>query len=92
MNNPFRAALTALNVSLAELDYIGEDTDGVKESLAQIQAAMRVLEYAPKVADALDKAERFGASEDTPEGVRVIRISDKLAKIISTRLRGEADE
>jgi len=36
-SNPFAAALTALSVSLAQLDYVGEDCDGVKESMAQAE-------------------------------------------------------
>ena len=47
----FDAALTTLNVSLAQLDYVGEDCDGVKKSMAQIESAMRVLESAGEYAD-----------------------------------------
>jgi len=45
----FDAAKTTLNVSLAQLDYLGEDCDGVKQSMAQIQAAIRLLEAADQV-------------------------------------------
>jgi hypothetical protein len=52
-------------------------------------SAIRVLEYAPKVADGLDNAERVGAEKDEPEGSRWIQMSDTLAKIIARGLRGE---
>ena len=42
-----------------------------------------------EIADAMDKAERMGASKDEPEGVRYIIISDTLAKQWASILRGE---
>ncbi len=40
-----------------------------------------------EIADALDKAHRYGAAEDVTEGRRWIKISDTLAKDMSKRLR-----
>ncbi|MGO9374050.1 MAG: hypothetical protein ACLQBD_18405 [Syntrophobacteraceae bacterium] len=39
------------------------------------------------IADGLDKAERFGASSDDPEGIRVIQLSDTLATMVAGGLR-----
>jgi hypothetical protein len=79
----FDAAIYALNrFSRKSFGYSEDET-------AQFHNAIRVLEYAPKVADGLDNAERVGAEKDEPEGSRWIQMSDTLAKIIARGLRGE---
>ena len=54
------------------------------------RAAIRVLEAAPKIADGLAGAERFGAEKDEPEGVRWVQISDTSAEQLAATLRGTA--
>lgn len=47
--------------------------------------------YLKQFSAALDKAEREGGGEDSPEGARTIRISDTLARQTATELREAAD-
>lgn len=46
--------------------------------------------YAIKLADEFDKAERVGARNDSPEGIRIVQISDTLLREISRNLREKA--
>jgi len=41
-------------------------------------------------ANGLDRAERFGAAKDEPEGSRYIQMSDTLARQLAAGLRGSA--
>jgi len=66
-------------------------------ALLLIRAAAAIMNYRVKVdsmearavalADALDRAERKGVSEDIPEGVRTVEVSDTMARQIATVLR-----
>lgn len=47
--------------------------------------------YLKQFAAALDKAEREGGGEDSPEGARTIRISDTLARQTAAELRETAE-
>ena len=53
----------------------------------RVEIQMSDSEYLTQLAIELDDAERLGAEEDDPEGVRWIQISDTLAKMIAQKLR-----